>query len=163
MKVTKCLAPLLMFAPVAAPAAAAQCPAMRQSPRYGLAHPTVSGSAGPFAKVTLTLLNTGAEPNGPFTGLLSIGGGRCLKLAGPDEPGNLFILQVKAVMFTPIDPNGRKGIVILYDSHQIGPGHGTDARVLVYRITAQSAERDRAIEERLEGAKNAGAVRQRLG
>lgn len=123
----------------------------------------VKGSAGPYRAVTLTLTRP-AEPFGaPFTGMLDIGRGKRLILAGPDENADFFQVEPKAVLFVPTARSRSNDIVILYDSSRIGPQHGTQHRALVYRIDATKALRCPDIERRLEGAANAATVRARLG
>ena len=126
-----------------------------------LAHRPVAGRAGPYAHATVVLRRTSDLPDGGFVGTLIIPGGT-LPLAGPDEPTDLFLLDVTAVLFTPLQRGGRNGVVVLYNSSQIGPGHGTDRRALAYRVTAGAARRVPAVERRLEGAATAAVVRRRL-
>lgn len=99
----------------------------------------------------------------PFVGIAEVAGHRRLAMAGPDEPAEFFQFDVSAVMFTPIERGRRNGIVILYDSSQIGPGHGTQHRALVYRVGTSTAQRVPNLERRLEGATSAAEVRRRLG
>lgn len=127
-----------------------------------LAHPPVSGAAGPFPKVTVTLRRTNTVPHAPFDGEMRLMDGRSLPLAGPDLPADFFRIDVTAVVFTPIGRTRTNGLVILYDSSQIGPQHGTDHLALVYRVTRSAAVRVAAAENRLEGVGNAAAARRRL-
>lgn len=127
-----------------------------------LAHPPVKGAAGPFANVTVTLRRTGAQPHAPFAGELILPNGRSFPLAGPDLPADFFRIDVTAVIFTPIDRTHTNGLVILYDSSQIGPQHGTDHLALVYRVTRDAAVRVTSAEDRLEGVQNAAQARHAL-
>ena len=124
--------------------------------------PTISGAAGPFDRVTVTIRTTQDGGAGGFSGVVTTPDGQHLALSGPDEPADLFLLEPRAVLFTPVDPTRTNGIVILYDSTQIGPRHGTYHRALVYRLTANAAVRLPRIEERLEDVPNAAAARTRL-
>ncbi|QNQ10662.1 hypothetical protein [Sphingomonas alpina] len=161
---------LILSAPIlsvpislAAPASASSAPDQAALAGRELAHPPVKGSAGPYRAVTLTLTRP-AEPFGaPFTGMLDIGRGKRLILAGPDENADFFQVEPKAVLFVPTARSRSNDIVILYDSSRIGPQHGTQHRALVYRIDATKALRCPDIERRLEGAANAATVRARLG
>jgi hypothetical protein len=155
----------VLSAPVllAVPASASSAPNQAVLAGRELAHPPVKGSAGPYRTVTLTLTRP-AEPFGaPFTGTLDIGRGKRFILTGPDENADFFQVEPKAVLFVPTSRSRSNDIVILYDSSQIGPQHGTQHRALVYRIGATKALRCPDIERRLEGAANAAAVRARLG
>ena len=127
-----------------------------------LAHPPVSGAAGPYPQVTVTLKRTGPLPHAPFTGAMRLPDGRSLPLAGPGLPADLFRIDPTAVIFTPIDRTRTNGVVILYDSSQIGPQHGTDHLALVYRVTRGAAARVTSLEDRLEGVRNAAQARQAL-
>ncbi len=127
-----------------------------------LAHPRVKGAAGPYRRTTLTLTRPAGKATSRFMGVLDVGGGKRLALDGPDEPDDFFYLDVKAVVFTPIDRSRANGIVVLYNSSKIGPGNGTDQRALIYRVEADRAVRQPAIEERLEGVKNAAEARAKL-
>lgn len=124
--------------------------------------PTVSGAAGPFGRVTVTVTTARDGGAGSFSGVVVTPDGKRLTLPGPDEPADLFLLEPRAVLFTPIDRTRTNGIVILYNSSQIGPQHGTDRRALVYRLTRSAAVRQLRIEERLEGVANAAAARAKL-
>lgn len=126
------------------------------------AHPPVRGAAGPYRATMLTLRRTGTGPLSPFTGVLDVGGGKRLALTEPDEPDGFFYLDIKAVVFTPIDRTRANGIVILYNSSRIGPQHGTDRRALVFRVEADRTIRVPAIEERLVGVITAAEARARL-
>ncbi len=141
--------------------AAAQPPAARQE-APSLAHSPVSGAAGPFAKVTVMLRRTGSQPHAPFTGEMRLPSGRSFALAGPDLPGDFFRIDVTAVVFTPIDRSRTNGVVILYDSSQIGPQHGTDHLALVYRVTRDAAVNVPDAEEQLNGVRNAAQARRAL-
>ena len=126
-----------------------------------VAHPVVRGSAGPFAQVTVTLTRS-AEPDGaPFRGELRAGR-RVMALTGPGEPAGFFIIEPRAVLFTPVDRSRRNGVVVLYRSSQVGPGHGTEHRALVYRVEPTRAVRLPAVERQLEGARDTVTARKRL-
>lgn len=126
-----------------------------------LAHPIVTGAVGPFARTTLVLERTEASPQAPFTGRLITPSG-CIAVPGPDEPADFFLFDVRAVIFTPLDRTATRGLVILVDRSQIGPGRGTEHVALAYRVTATAAVRQPAVEARLEGARDAAAVRRIL-
>ena len=149
---------IMLVAPTAASCASAQAVADGRR----LAHPRVKGAAGPYRQTTLTLVRNSGEPTSSFTGVLDIAGGKRLALAGPDEPDGFFYLDVKAVVFAPIDRTGANGVVILYNSSKIGPGNGTDRRALVYRVEANRAVRQPTLENRLEGVRNAAEARAAL-
>lgn len=129
---------------------------------YPLAHPPVTGTAGPFGKVTVTLRRTGSQPHAPFTGEIRLPNGRSLPLAGPDLPAAFFRIDVTAVVFTPIGRTRTNGVVVLYDSSQIGPQHGTNHLALVYRVTRDAAVRIPTAEDRIEGVRNAAQARRAL-
>lgn len=158
MRLTFVLGAMLACAPLTA-SVATPAPA---TAALSLAHPPVTGAAGPHARATVTLRRLGERSDARFSGLLTIPGGRTLALAGPDEPSDFFLFDVTAVMFTPLERGGRNGVVVLYNSSQIGPGHGTDHLALVYRVGRDAARRVPAIERRLEGAASAAEVRRRL-
>lgn len=141
-------------------AADADCPT---APRTGmtLAHPVLTGEAGPFARTTLVLEQPATPEGAPFAGRLVTPSG-CLVLAGPDEPADFFMFYVRAVLFTPLGPDQPRGIVVLASRERIGPGHGTDHVAFVYRVTGERAERLPALEERLDGARTAAEARARL-
>lgn len=127
-----------------------------------LAHPIVAGAAGPYARVEVVLTRPAEVSGGQFSGIVRAGGRR-IALPGPsDQPEPFFILEPRAVLFMSVDRSRRNGIVVLYHSSRIGPGHGTDRRALVYRLERDRAVRLPALEERLEGAHDATAVRRRL-
>lgn len=125
-------------------------------------HPVVAGEAGPYRHAVLTLSRTAGQPDGTFSGVLDVGSGRRLSLPGPDEPADFFFLEVKAVLFAPVRGLPGNVVVILYDSSQIGPDHGTDHRALVYRVDTTRATRERSMEARLEGVSTAAQARVRL-
>lgn len=124
-----------------------------------VAHPPVSGAAGPFAKVTVTLRRTGPQAHAPFAGEIRLPNGRSLPLAGPNLPASFFRIDVTAMVFTPVDRTRTNGLVILYDSSQIGPQHGTDHLALVYRVTRDAAVRIPVAEDRIVGVRNAAQAR----
>ena len=161
MSILEMTVPALAFLLAASPAASC-APVQAVAEARPLAHPRVKGAAGPYRQVTLTLLRNSGERLSSFTGVLDVGGGKRLALAGPDEPDDFFYLDVKAVLFTPIDRSRTNGIVILYNSSKIGPGNGTDQRALVYRVEPNRTARQPALEERLEGVRNAAEARARL-
>ena len=97
----------------------------------------------------------------PFVGKLQ-SGTAVLTLAGPEEPADFFVVDPTAVLFAPLSAAGPNGVVILYDSSQIGPDHGTEHRALAYRVERTRAVRQPAIEARLEGARTAADARRRL-
>lgn len=126
-------------------------------------HPAVSGAAGPYARVTVALTRAPGRPEGSFVGSARAPSGKSFPLPPPDEPADFFILQPRAVLFTPVRGGGPGNcVVILYDSSQVGPGHGTDHRALVYRLSTGRAVRLAAAEQRLEGARDAATARARL-
>ena len=127
-----------------------------------LAHPVVTGTAGPFRQVRLTITQATGQTGGQFTGYLQSDTGLCLTLPGPENPNDFFIFDVKAVLFTPLDHTKTNGVAILYDSSQIGPEHGTERRALVYRILPTTFLRQPVLEQRLHGASNAAEARRRL-
>lgn len=141
--------------------AVAQPPIANQA-AHPLAHPPVTGAAGPFGKVTVTLRRTGPQAHAPFAGEIRLPNGRSLALAGPDLPAEFFRIDVTAVVFTPIGRTRTNGVVVLYDSSQIGPQHGTDHLALVYRVTREAAVRIPAAEDRIEGVRNAAQARRAL-
>lgn len=98
---------------------------------------------------------------GPFVGKLEADG-VTLTLAGPDDPADFFLVEPTAVLFAPLGKSEPNGVIILYDSSQIGPGHGTEHRALIYRVSQTSALRQAVLEGRLEGARDAAEVRRRL-
>ena len=154
----------LGFATGIPPSHAEVCPTAT-APGTGreLAHPVLTGSVGPYERAVLVLTRRAGPAEAPFAGALDIGDGRCLWLQEPDEPTDFFLIRVKAAFFTPLDGGKRaNGIVVLYDSSQIGPQHGTDHEALVYRVDREAITRDPAIEQRLLGTRTAAEVRQRL-
>ncbi len=163
VKLARSLLVLDAFAAVACPPLHAQpCHPSEPPPGQVLAHPVVKGSAGPFAQVTLALIRPADKPEAPFTGVLDIGGKTCLKLNGPDEPADFFLIDVKAVLFTHLAGGRGNGIIVLYDSSQIGPDNGTDHEALVYRVDGGAAQRMPDLEKRLSGVQTAAQARERL-
>lgn len=154
---------MLLSLVIGAVASGATMPARPASPTApALAHPQVSGAAGPYASVTVTLKRTGPLPHAPFAGAMRLPDGRSLPLAGPDLPADFFRIDPTAVIFTPIDRARTNGVVVLYDSSQIGPQHGTDHLALVFRVTRDAATRVTSLEDRLEGVRNAAQARRAL-
>lgn len=142
---------------------AASCAGTPSAPAASVpVHPVVHGAAGPFRQVTVTLVGSSDGGVRGFSGRIDTAEGRHIALAGPDEPADLFVLEPQAVLFTPIDRTRANGVIILYNSSQLGPQHGTDHRALVYRVSATAAVRQPAIEARLDGATTAAAARARL-
>lgn len=158
MRVALCLGTMLAFAALPSHLSAQHAVASVEQP---LIHRPVTGAAGGFARATVILHRTSAAPDAGFGGVL-VASGRRMPLAGPDEPADFFLFDVTAVLFTPLERGGRNGVVVLYNSSQIGPGHGTERRALVYRVTAHAARRVPAVERQLQGAASAAEVRRRL-
>lgn len=148
--------------PAPASMAGASSPILRPSAGTAV-HPPVSGAAGPHRRVVVTLSRDPGGPGGSFSAAVRVAGGRRLRLPPPDEPIDLFYLQPRAVLFAPVRGAGPGNcVVVLYDSSRIGPGHGTEHRALVYRVTASGAVRLPAAERRLDGAADAATARARL-
>jgi hypothetical protein len=125
------------------------------------AHPVVRGAAGPFASVEVVLSRPVDYPRQPFSGMVRVQG-RTIALPGPDEPAEFFIVEPRAVLLTRVDGSRRNGLVVLYRSSRIGPGHGTEHRALVYRVEPTRAVRLPALEVLLEGARDAATARRLL-
>ena len=161
------LAAMVLFLPglSAGPAWAGQpgdCPAdLVAGPGRALAYPAVSGTVGPFAHARVTLIGA-TMLAGPFTGRLDVPGGRCVLLAGPEDPTGLFDFFVNRVMFMPVEPGQANGIVVLYDKVHRSPGSPSFAEILVYRVDGEGVTRDPALERQLDGVRRAAQVRRRL-
>jgi hypothetical protein len=125
---------LLLATLVAAPAVAA-APCLARTENRVLAAPPVTGPLGPY-RVTAVLTRPAAQENAAFDVRLRLPNGRCMKLAGTEDPNELFLFTVKQVRFAPMPRTKGNALVVLYTESQIGPMHGTDRLALVYRLSA---------------------------
>lgn len=127
-----------------------------------LAHPAVSGSIGPFRPVVVLLTRSADIDRGAFDVRLRLAGGKCVVLPGPDDPNQVFLYDVKAVMLTPVRRARGNVLVVLFNSSQIGPMHGTERQALVYRLSADRSGNVRSQRRLLDGVATIAGVRRRL-
>jgi hypothetical protein len=149
--------------PSATPRPAATVPATSTAPATPAPGTlTATGPVGDHRAVTVTVAPTG-DPDHPGFAASAVADGKAIALGGPDDPPDLFVSEPRHVLLVPVDATGRNAIVVLYDSSQIGPGHGTDRLALVWRLGPAGATRAADVEAKLEGADSVAQVRSKLG
>lgn len=127
-----------------------------------LAAPVVSGAFGPWPHVVVAVTRPVGRDRATFDVRVRSGAGPCDRLAGPEDPNELFLFQVARVALVPLRKRSGNALVVLYTVRQIGPGRPTEHLALVFDVTRTGMGPVRTTRRQVEQVTTVAQVQRRL-